>query len=232
MLWLFRVLLSTIFLLSVVLSIPIAFDVGGRDAGLAYSLALFLYYSAYSTIKIAVRLAAPSDRAGSQRLRWTVAAVLRLSQWVVLPALLIWALGRFSVDSSSTDWVARTMAHVTGGEGGAGSAVASSSRSASSSKGGGTAYLGSLAWAAAPAAQGASPARPAPSPALSLVAAADIRQVQAGATGSLVAAALSSRRRWAAGTSRSATRAPSSRCLRASARCWSSRRRGRLRAGW
>lgn len=137
MLWLFRVLLSTIFLLSVVLSIPIAFDVGGRDAGLAYSLALFLYYSAYSTIKIAVRLAAPSDRAGSQRLRWTVAAVLRLSQWVVLPALLIWALGRFSVDSSSTDWVARTMAHVTGGEGGAGSAVASSSRSASSSKGGG-----------------------------------------------------------------------------------------------
>lgn len=123
--WIFRVLLSTIFLLSVVLSIPIAFDVGGRDAGLAYSLALFFYYSAYSSIKIAVRLAAPDDRASSQRLRWTVAATLRLSQWVVIPSLLIWSLSRFSIDSSSTDWVARTVAHVTGGESGA-SKVASS----------------------------------------------------------------------------------------------------------
>lgn len=125
MLWLFRVLLSTIFLLSVVLSVPIAFDVGGRDAGLAYSLVLFLYYTAYSSIKIAVRLAAPSDRASSQRLRWTVAATLRLSQWVVIPSLLIWSLSRFSIDSGSTDWVARTVAHVTGGESG-GSKVVSS----------------------------------------------------------------------------------------------------------
>ncbi|KJR82890.1 ICE2 family protein [Sporothrix schenckii 1099-18] len=125
MLWIFRVLLSTIFLLSVVLSIPIAFDVGGRDAGLAYSLALFLYYSAYSSIKIAVRLVAPSDRASAQRLRWTVAATLRLSQWVVIPSLLIWSLSRFSIDASSTDWVARTVAHVTGGESGASKVVSS-----------------------------------------------------------------------------------------------------------
>ncbi|KAL1892674.1 hypothetical protein Sste5346_006961 [Sporothrix stenoceras] len=134
--WIFRVLLSTIFLLSVVLSIPIAFDVGGRDAGLAYSLALFLYYSAYSSIKIAVRLAAPDDRASSQRLRWTVAATLRLSQWVVIPSLLIWSLSRFSIDSSSTDWVARTVAHVTGGESGA-SKVVSSAISGSTTGGGG-----------------------------------------------------------------------------------------------
>jgi hypothetical protein len=39
--WLFRVLSSAIFLLSIILSIPIAFDVGGRDCGLAFSLSLF-----------------------------------------------------------------------------------------------------------------------------------------------------------------------------------------------
>ncbi|CAK7197642.1 hypothetical protein SEUCBS139899_000290 [Sporothrix eucalyptigena] len=130
--WIFRVLLSTLFLLSVVLSIPIAFDIGGRDAGLAYSLSLFLYYSAYSTIKIAVRLAAPSDRGGAQRLRWTVAAVLRLSQWIIIPMLLVWSLSRFSIDASSTDWVARTVAHVTGGEssgGGVGNKIASAASS-------------------------------------------------------------------------------------------------------
>ncbi|CAK7226573.1 hypothetical protein SBRCBS47491_006277 [Sporothrix bragantina] len=136
--WIFRVLLSTLFLLSVVLSIPIAFDIGGRDAGLAYSLCLFLYYSAYSTIKIAVRLAAPSDRAGAQRLRWTVAAVLRLSQWVVIPMLLVWSLSRFSIDASSSDWVARTVAHVTGGEsngGGVASKIASAAGSGSTGGG-------------------------------------------------------------------------------------------------
>ncbi|CAK7266127.1 hypothetical protein SEPCBS57363_001938 [Sporothrix epigloea] len=131
MVWIFRVLLSTLFLLSVVLSIPIAFDIGGRDAGLAYSLCLFLYYGAYSTIKIAVRLAAPSDRAGAQRLRWTVAAVLRLSQWVVIPMLLIWSLSRYSVDASSSDWVARTVAQVTGGDSGSGSVVSKVASAAS-----------------------------------------------------------------------------------------------------
>ncbi|CAK7241809.1 MAG: hypothetical protein STHCBS139747_003280 [Sporothrix thermara] len=148
MVWIFRVLLSTLFLLSVVLSIPIAFDIGGRDAGLAYSLCLFLYYSAYSTIKIAVRLATPSDHAGGHRLRWTVAAVLRLSQWVVIPMLLVWSLSRFSIDASSSDWVARTVAHVTGGEssggglgsggsgaGGFASKIASAAGSASTSDG-------------------------------------------------------------------------------------------------
>ncbi|EPE05647.1 er membrane protein [Ophiostoma piceae UAMH 11346] len=135
MLWLFRVLLSTIFLLSVVLSIPIAFDVGGRDAGLAYSLALFSFYGAYSTIKIALRLFAPSDRSSSQPFRWTVAATLRLSQWIVVPALLVWALARFSVDAGSTDWVARTVAHVTGGEG-ASAASSTGSIATGTTKGG------------------------------------------------------------------------------------------------
>lgn len=97
--WLFQVLLSALFLLSIVLSVPIAFDVGGRDSGLAYSLALFYYYLGYSTIR-----AATSDtRAGR-----TISAVLRLSQWVIIPALLIWALDRFAVDAGGATWVERT----------------------------------------------------------------------------------------------------------------------------
>ncbi len=41
--WIFRAFFSTVFLLSIVLSIPIAFDVAGRDAGMAYSISLFFF---------------------------------------------------------------------------------------------------------------------------------------------------------------------------------------------
>ncbi|OAA59132.1 er membrane protein [Niveomyces insectorum RCEF 264] len=144
--WIVRALVSTLFLLSVVLSIPIAFDVGGRDAGLAFSFALFLYYSAASTIKLVLQLASSEEESDGQKrgggrgggagagarrrtargpaaaAAATVSTVLRIAQWFVLPALLIWALSRFSVDAGAantthTDWVARTVAHVTGGEG-------------------------------------------------------------------------------------------------------------------
>jgi hypothetical protein len=99
--WLFRIVSSSIFLLTIVLSIPISFDVGGRDTGLAYSLALFAFYLVYS----AAKLATPDN----SRVRWTVTKILQTSQWVVIPALLIWSLHNFAVDASSTDWVSRTM---------------------------------------------------------------------------------------------------------------------------
>lgn len=99
--WLFRILFSSIFLLSIVLSIPIAFDVGGRDSGLAYSLALCGFYAFHSTIKVIT----PEK----SRVRWLFSNILRLSQWFVLPALLIWALGRFAVDAPGTNWVERTL---------------------------------------------------------------------------------------------------------------------------
>lgn len=105
MFWLFRIFFSAIFLLSIVLFIPIAFDVGGRDAGLAYSLSLFLFYLVYSTIKIIT----PANSRG----RWALTHVLRFSQWIVIPGLLIWALNRFSIDAGSTDWVAKTLGHLT-----------------------------------------------------------------------------------------------------------------------
>ena len=99
--WFLGVLLGSVFLFSIVLSIPVAFDVGGRDSGLAYSLSLFLYYLAYS----AIRLVTP-DRS---RLGCAVSTALRLSQWVVIPSLMIWALGQFAVDAGTTNWVERTL---------------------------------------------------------------------------------------------------------------------------
>ncbi|RCI16241.1 hypothetical protein L249_1902 [Ophiocordyceps polyrhachis-furcata BCC 54312] len=102
--WLFSVILGFVFLLSIVLSIPVAFDVGGRDSGLAYSLSIFIYYLAYSAIRIAT-----SD---GSRFGRSVSAALRLSQWFVVPTLMIWALGQFAVDAGSTDWVERTVGGV------------------------------------------------------------------------------------------------------------------------
>ncbi|KAI1260931.1 ICE2-domain-containing protein [Xylariaceae sp. FL1019] len=99
--WLFRIVSSSIFLLTVVLSIPISFDVGGRDTGLAYSLALFAFYFLYS----AAKLATPDN----SRVRWGLTKAMQISQWIVIPTLLIWSLHNFAVDASSTDWVSKTI---------------------------------------------------------------------------------------------------------------------------
>lgn len=104
MIWLVSAFSSAIFLLSIVLSIPIAFDVGGRDAGLAYSLALFGFYLAYSALKLIL----PDTFA----VRRIITGLLRLSQWIVIPGLLIWALDRFSVDAGAAQWVSRTLSQV------------------------------------------------------------------------------------------------------------------------
>lgn len=100
----FGVFSGAVYLLSIVLSIPIAFDVGGRDSGLAYSLSIFLFYFFYSFLKA---ITPPKSR-----VRWTLTNILRISQWIVLPSLLIWSLNRFSVDTGTTDWVSRTLGHI------------------------------------------------------------------------------------------------------------------------
>ncbi|KAI1402022.1 ICE2-domain-containing protein [Hypoxylon fuscum] len=99
--WFFRIISSSVFLLTIVLSIPISFDVGGRDSGLAYSLALFSFYLLYSSAK----LATPEN----SRIRWTFTRLLEAFQWFLIPGLLIWSLHNFAVDANSTDWVSRTI---------------------------------------------------------------------------------------------------------------------------
>ncbi|KAF5869407.1 putative ice2 family protein [Botrytis fragariae] len=99
--WLFRALSSATFLLSIILSIPIAFDVGGRECGLAFSLALFEFYLFYSTLK----LTTPDN----SRIRWALIQLIGWAQWIILPGLLIWSMNRFAVDADSDGgWVTRT----------------------------------------------------------------------------------------------------------------------------
>ncbi|MCJ1311734.1 hypothetical protein MMC25_005407 [Agyrium rufum] len=100
--WLLRVLTSAIFLFSVILSVPLGFDVGGRTCGLAFSLSLASFYFGYSIL----RLAAP-DRSTS---RSALVQTIGLTQFLVIPSLLIWSLNRFSVDTDpSKGWLERTL---------------------------------------------------------------------------------------------------------------------------
>ncbi|KAF2745754.1 ICE2-domain-containing protein [Sporormia fimetaria CBS 119925] len=96
--WLLRAISSTVWLSVVLFTIPLAFDIGGRTCGLAFSLSLSSYYFFYSVL----RLATP-DRS---RLRKTLRELVKWSQWLVIPTLLIWSLNKFSVDSdTSSGWV-------------------------------------------------------------------------------------------------------------------------------
>ncbi|KAL6714937.1 hypothetical protein ACLMJK_007197 [Lecanora helva] len=99
--WILRIFSSVVFLSSIILSIPISFDVGGRACGLAFSLSLATFYFIYSVL----RLATP-DRS---RYRWFLVQAISWTQWAVLPSLLIWSLNRFSVEPvDNSSWVERT----------------------------------------------------------------------------------------------------------------------------
>lgn len=99
--WLYRVASSVVFLFSIISSVPLAFDVGGRACGLAFSLALATFYFCYSIL----RLATPDK----SRFRQALVQIIGLIQWTVLPSLLIWSLNRFSVDPvGNNSWVERT----------------------------------------------------------------------------------------------------------------------------
>ncbi|KAK4496816.1 hypothetical protein PRZ48_012800 [Zasmidium cellare] len=102
----FRFLGSSLFLLSIVFTIPLAFDVGGRTCGLAFSLSLASYYFFLSVLRLATPDTSTWRRAGVR----TVAAI----QPLVIPALLIWSLNKFSVDGGSdANWVTRAFYNAT-----------------------------------------------------------------------------------------------------------------------
>lgn len=99
--WLTRVLSSVLFLFTIIFTIPLAFDVGGRTCGLAFSLALSCFYFFYS----ALRLSTPDN----SRFRYTLAKIIATLQWIIIPSLLIWSLNKFSVDSDNNGgWVEKT----------------------------------------------------------------------------------------------------------------------------
>lgn len=99
--WLFRVFSSAVFLAVTVSSIPLAFDVGGKTCGLAFSLSLATFYFLFSLL----RLTTPER----SWVRASLVAVIRSTQWILIPILLIWSLNRFSAESDhSSGWVERT----------------------------------------------------------------------------------------------------------------------------
>jgi hypothetical protein len=99
--WIFRIASGFVFLLGVILSIPLAFDVGGRTCGLAFSLSLSIFHFVYSCLK----LITPDESRG----RRTLVTLVGLTQWILVPGLLIWSLNRFAVDATNSGgWVERT----------------------------------------------------------------------------------------------------------------------------
>jgi hypothetical protein len=99
--WIFRITSSVVFLTSIILSVPLGFDVGGRTCGLAFSLSLATFYFFLSVLKLTT-----PDRS---RFRWALVQTVTLTQWIILPSLLIWSLNRFSVDvDDKAGWVERT----------------------------------------------------------------------------------------------------------------------------
>lgn len=98
--WLFRVFSSAVFLSVVVSSIPLAFDVGGKVCGLAFSLSLASFYFLFSLLKLST-----PDRSW---FRSSLVVVVSSTQWILIPILLIWSLNRFSVDAESGGWLERT----------------------------------------------------------------------------------------------------------------------------
>jgi hypothetical protein len=95
--WLVRVTSSLVFLSAIILSIPLAFDVGGRSCGLAYSLAISGFYFFYSILRICTP--------DTSTVRRGMVGLIAVSQWLIMPALLLWALGRFGIEpEKSNNW--------------------------------------------------------------------------------------------------------------------------------
>jgi hypothetical protein len=101
--WLVRLVSSVVFLFLIVFTIPLSFDVGGRDCGLAFSLALSTYYFFFSVL----RLVTPEE----SRIRFAFGQFIKYTQWITILILMIWSLNKFSVDSkdnASGSWAERT----------------------------------------------------------------------------------------------------------------------------
>lgn len=100
--WLLRIFSSAIFLTTIILTVPLSFDVGGKSCGLAYSLSLATFYFFFSTF----RLATP-DRS---RFRSSIIQLISWTQPAIVTAIFLWSLGRFELDpGNEAGWVERTL---------------------------------------------------------------------------------------------------------------------------
>lgn len=81
-----RLILSIIYLILIILSIPLAFDVGGIECGLAFSLTIFTLYFILTTIKLLTRK--------TKYLRWF--SVFYYFQYIAIPSILTLFLSYYS----------------------------------------------------------------------------------------------------------------------------------------
>ena len=98
---LLRIISSAFFLTAIILSVPLVFDVGGRNAGLAFSLSLATFYFLVSSLYATT----PDDA----KVRKIIIIIVRGLQWFIVATLMIWVLGRFSIDApGDSSWAAKT----------------------------------------------------------------------------------------------------------------------------
>lgn len=88
-----RAIFSTIYLILIILTIPLAFDVGGIECGLAYSLTTFLLYFVSTTVRLVTRRA--------KYFRWI--SLLYYTQHILMPSLLTLFLSYYSATGDSAD---------------------------------------------------------------------------------------------------------------------------------
>ncbi|KAF2665338.1 ER membrane protein-like protein [Microthyrium microscopicum] len=98
--WFFRAISFLVSHFLIVLTIPLAFDVGGRECGLAFSLSLAVFYFLQSLLQ----LATPA----TSTVRKLVSSFVSAISWFIVLVLLIWSLNKFAVDAPATSWVERT----------------------------------------------------------------------------------------------------------------------------
>ncbi|CAN6647066.1 hypothetical protein TRVA0_022S00804 [Trichomonascus vanleenenianus] len=79
---------AVLYLGLIILTIPLAFDVGGEDSGIAFTFTLTAFYVVLSTVRILTRNTKLS----------IVGSLLYYSQHIIIPSLLILHLGLYSED--------------------------------------------------------------------------------------------------------------------------------------
>lgn len=99
--WPLRILLSALFLTTIILTIPLSFDVGGRTCGLAYSLSLASFYFLLSLFRLSVP--------DTSKFRYSIVELIRWTQPAIITVIFLWSLGRFSVDTEA-GWVEKSFA--------------------------------------------------------------------------------------------------------------------------
>ncbi|KAK9460373.1 ICE2-domain-containing protein [Lipomyces oligophaga] len=96
-LWWFNIFTNVIYMSLILLTIPLAFDVGGEECGLAFTVTLAIFYLSMATIRLLGRNTKFS----------TATQVVYYSQHVIIPSLFIMFLNLYNEDGNTSGKGAR-----------------------------------------------------------------------------------------------------------------------------